>query len=240
MDFCQQNSDIVTQSLIRSKSGSSSIRPRLSLVQVLPTQLLLPPQPAHHLADHAGEVVVHLVHLVRLLKLISFLPIAKMHSLDSVRHSLLAAVVGLNCVFVFLPPSLCDPFRCTFVTWFQSQFPLQPFAKIWLTELWNLKFGNIMAAFSHFGDKLSFYSKLITRCSQLMVLWPKKIGQTFSMSVLNSEEINIKCTKIIFTIITHIIVVIIITWFCNTRKNVVFDVQKSCTTCPNWGEGGER
>ena len=129
MEFCQQNSDIVIQSLIRSKSGSSSIRPRLPLVQVLPTQLLLPPQPAHHLADHAGEVVVHLVHLVRLLKLISFLPIAKMHSLDSVRHSLLAAVVGLNCVFVFFA-SLCDLFRCTFVTWFQSQFPLQPFAKI--------------------------------------------------------------------------------------------------------------
>ena len=41
------------------------------------------------------------------------------------------------------------------------------------------------------------------------------------------------------TIITHIIVVIIVSWFCNTHKNVVFDVKKKLykKSCPNWGEG---
>ena len=42
----------------------------------------------------------------------------------------------------------------------------------------------------------------------------------------------IRSTKIIITIITHIIVVIIITWFCNTRKNVAFDVQKKLYKLP--------
>ena len=41
------------------------------------------------------------------------------------------------------------------------------------------------------------------------------------------------------TIITHIIVVIIVTWFCNTRKNVVFDVQKKWYNLPELGAGGE-
>ena len=48
----------------------------------------------------------------------------------------------------------------------------------------------------------------------------------------------IKSTKIIITIITHIIVLIIITWFCNTHKNVVFDVQKKLYNLPKWGGGG--
>ena len=48
----------------------------------------------------------------------------------------------------------------------------------------------------------------------------------------------IKSTKIIITIITHIIVVIIVTWFCNTRKNVVFDVQKKLYNLPELGGGG--
>ena len=48
----------------------------------------------------------------------------------------------------------------------------------------------------------------------------------------------IKSTKIIITITTHIIVVIIVTWFCNTRKNVVFDVQKKLYNLPELGEGG--
>ena len=42
----------------------------------------------------------------------------------------------------------------------------------------------------------------------------------------------IKSTKIIITIITYIIVVIIVTWFCNMRKNVVFDVQKKLYNLP--------
>ena len=50
----------------------------------------------------------------------------------------------------------------------------------------------------------------------------------------------IKSTKIIITIITHIIVVIIVTWFCNTRKNVVFDVQKKLYNLPELGGGGGR
>ena len=37
--------------------------------------------------------------------------------------------------------------------------------------------------------------------------------------------------------ITHIIVVIIVTWFCNTRKNVVFDVQKKLYNLPELGGG---
>ena len=48
----------------------------------------------------------------------------------------------------------------------------------------------------------------------------------------------IKSIKIIITIITHIIVVIIVTWFCNTRKNVVFDVQKKLYNLPELGGGG--
>ena len=42
------------------------------------------------------------------------------------------------------------------------------------------------------------------------------------------------------TIITHIIVVIIVTWFCNTRKNVVFDVQKKWYNLPELGGWGGR
>ena len=38
--------------------------------------------------------------------------------------------------------------------------------------------------------------------------------------------------------ITHIIVVIIVTWFCNTCKNVVFDVQKKLYNLPELGGGG--
>ena len=49
---------------------------------------------------------------------------------------------------------------------------------------------------------------------------------------------NSKSTKIIITIITHIIVVIIITWFCNTRKNVAFDAQKKLYNLPELGGGG--
>ena len=41
------------------------------------------------------------------------------------------------------------------------------------------------------------------------------------------------------TIITHIIVVIIVTWFCNTRKNVVFDIQKKLYKLPELGGRGE-
>ena len=48
----------------------------------------------------------------------------------------------------------------------------------------------------------------------------------------------IKSTKIIITIITHTIVLIIVTWFCNTRKNVVFDVQKKFYNLPALGGGG--
>ena len=40
------------------------------------------------------------------------------------------------------------------------------------------------------------------------------------------------------TIITHIIVLIIVTWFCNTRQNVVFDVQKKWYKLPKLGGGG--
>ena len=40
------------------------------------------------------------------------------------------------------------------------------------------------------------------------------------------------------TIITHIIAVIIVTWFCNMRKNVVFDVQKKLYNLPELGGGG--
>ena len=47
----------------------------------------------------------------------------------------------------------------------------------------------------------------------------------------------IKSTKIIITIITHIIVVIIVTLFCNMRKNNVFDVQKKLYNLPEWGGG---
>ena len=47
----------------------------------------------------------------------------------------------------------------------------------------------------------------------------------------------IKSTKIM---ITHIIVVIIVTWFCITRKNVVFDVQKKLYNLPELGGGGGR
>ena len=50
----------------------------------------------------------------------------------------------------------------------------------------------------------------------------------------------IKNTKIIITIITHTIVVIIVTWFCIVRKNVVFDVQKKLYNLPEYGGGGER
>ena len=49
---------------------------------------------------------------------------------------------------------------------------------------------------------------------------------------------NSKSTKIIITIITYIIDVIIVTWFCNTRKNVAFDVQKKLYNLPELGEGG--
>ena len=38
--------------------------------------------------------------------------------------------------------------------------------------------------------------------------------------------------------ITPIIVVIIVTWFCNTRKNVVFDVRKKLYNLPELGGGG--
>ena len=38
--------------------------------------------------------------------------------------------------------------------------------------------------------------------------------------ILNTKTKIIKSTKIIITIITHIIVVIIFTWFCNTRYNL--------------------
>ena len=41
------------------------------------------------------------------------------------------------------------------------------------------------------------------------------------------------------TIITHIIVVIIFTLFCNTRLKVVFDVQKKWYKLPELGGGGE-
>ena len=42
----------------------------------------------------------------------------------------------------------------------------------------------------------------------------------------------------IITIITHIIVVIIVTWFCNMRKNVVFDAQKNLPELEGGGGGG--
>ena len=42
----------------------------------------------------------------------------------------------------------------------------------------------------------------------------------------------IESTKIMITIITPIIVVIIVTWFCNMRKNIVFDVQKKLYNLP--------
>ena len=38
------------------------------------------------------------------------------------------------------------------------------------------------------------------------------------------------------TIITHIIVVIIVTWFCKTRWTSSLTSKKSCTSCPNWRE----
>ena len=57
------------------------------------------------------------------------------------------------------------------------------------------------------------------------------------MVIFNTKII--KSTKIIITIITHIIVVIIVTWFCNMRKNVVFDVQKKLYNLPELGGGGE-
>ena len=41
------------------------------------------------------------------------------------------------------------------------------------------------------------------------------------------------------TIITPIIAVIIVTWFCNTCKNVVFDVQKKLYNLPELEGGGE-
>ena len=50
----------------------------------------------------------------------------------------------------------------------------------------------------------------------------------------------IKSTKLIITIITHINVVIIVTWFCNSRKNVVFDVQKKLYNLPELGGRGGR
>ena len=50
----------------------------------------------------------------------------------------------------------------------------------------------------------------------------------------------IKSTKIMITIINPIIVVIIVTWFCNTRSNVVFDVKKKLYNLPELGGGGER
>ena len=50
----------------------------------------------------------------------------------------------------------------------------------------------------------------------------------------------IKSTKIIITIITHIIAIIIVTWFCNMHKNVVFDVQKKLYNLPELGGGGGR
>ena len=56
------------------------------------------------------------------------------------------------------------------------------------------------------------------------------------MVIFNTKII--KSTKIIITIITHIIVVIIVTWFCTTRKNVVFDVQKKLYNLPELGGGG--
>ena len=85
--------------LIARKSEGSRVRPdrppHLDHLLPAPAQLLLPPQPAHHLADHAGDVVVHLIHLVRLLWFVfSFSAIiAKMHPLPSVCHSLPAAGV---------------------------------------------------------------------------------------------------------------------------------------------------
>ena len=48
----------------------------------------------------------------------------------------------------------------------------------------------------------------------------------------------IKSTKDMITIITPIIVVIIVTWFCNTHKKVVLDVRKKWYKLPELG--GER
>ena len=83
--------------LIARKSDGSNVRPDCPVhhhhLLPLPAQLLLPPQPAHHLADHAGDVVVHLVHLVRLLWFVSFIVVAEMHSFPPVCHSLPSAGV---------------------------------------------------------------------------------------------------------------------------------------------------
>ena len=69
-----------------------------------------------------------------------------------------------------------------------------------------------------------------------VIFWHQYHVMWYFLVIFNTKII--KSTKIIITIITHIIVVIIVTWFCNTRKNVVFDVQKKLYNLPELGGGG--
>ena len=71
-----------------------------------------------------------------------------------------------------------------------------------------------------------------------LIFWHQYHVKWYFLVIFNTKII--KSTKIIITIITHIIVVIIVTWFCNTRKNLVFDVQKKWYKLPELGGGGGR
>ena len=78
-----------------------------------------------------------------------------------------------------------------------------------------------------------FFSTMLS-----LIFWHQYHVMWYFLVIFNTKII--KSTKIIITIITHIIVVIIVTWFCNTRKNVVFDVQKKLYNLPELGGGGGR
>ena len=70
-----------------------------------------------------------------------------------------------------------------------------------------------------------------------LIFWHQYHVMWYFLVIFNTKII--KSTKIIITIFTHIIVVIIVTLFCNTCKDVVFDVQKKLYNLPKLGGGGE-
>ena len=71
-----------------------------------------------------------------------------------------------------------------------------------------------------------------------LISWHQYHVMWYFLVIFNTKIV--KSTKIMITIITPIIVVIIVTWFCNMRKNIVFDVQKKLYNLPELGGGGGR
>ena len=78
-----------------------------------------------------------------------------------------------------------------------------------------------------------FFSTMLS-----LIFWHQYHVMWYFLVIFNTKII--KSTKIIITIITHIIVVIIVTWFCNTRKTSFLTSKKVVQLARIGGRGGER